>query len=261
MTSADDDEAERRRRARALLNATTPGRSLAVGRCNLALDTFRNDREGGGCGGGGLREVRALLGDALFCSNVHHPTIYRASISMEVEAGADARGVRELFEGWRIWYLRGARAAKNRDDDGEEEERWSVAHPVHPVAPPVRPSQDEGGFWCHYIDFELRHGTDASARCVEERAVAACPRDPAVHAKYAKAELCLGCPSRATAVLLSALDAFAADVGTREWLEKEVTAYNDSMRHGSWGRLRGLLPSLCRRRVRPAPGYELLAVA
>jgi len=54
--------------------------------------------------------------------------------------------------------------------------------------------------------------------------VVACPRDPAVHAKYAKAELCLGCPSRATAVLLRALDVFAVDARTREWLEKEVTA-------------------------------------
>jgi hypothetical protein len=62
-------------------------------------------------------------------------------------------------------------------------------------------------------------------------------------------------------VLLSALDAFAADAGTREWLQKEVAAYSDSMRHGSWRRIRGLLPSLCRRRFRPAPGYELLAVA
>jgi hypothetical protein len=110
-----------------------------VGRCKLALETFRSDRVGG------LREARTLLGDALVCNNVHHPAIYRARIGMEVEAGTDVRGVRELFEGWRIWYLRG-RGAKNRGDDGEEEER-------------TRPSQDEGGFWCHYIDFELRHGT------------------------------------------------------------------------------------------------------
>jgi hypothetical protein len=243
MTSADDDdEAERRRRARALLDATTTGRSLAVGRCKLALETFRSDREGVG-----LREARMLLGDALVCSNVHHPAIYRAWIGMEVEAGTDATCVRELFEGWRNWYLRVRSDAKNRDGGEEEEER--------------RPSQDEGGFWCHYIDFELRHGTAATARCVGERAVAACPRDPAVHAKYAKAELRLGCPDRASAVLLSALDAFAADAGTREWLQKEVAAYSDSMRHGSWRRIRGLLPSLCRRRFRPAPGYELLAVA
>jgi hypothetical protein len=48
-------------------------------------------------------------------------------------------------------------------------------------------------------------------------------------------------------VLLRALDVFAADAATREWLQKEVTAYGDSMRHGGWRRLRGLLPSLCRR--------------
>jgi hypothetical protein len=235
-TERVDDAAERRRHARALLDATTPGRSLAVGRCKLALETFRSDRDGGG---GGLEEARTLLCDALVCSNVHHPTIYRAWIGMELEAGTDASGVRELFEGWHIWYLRSA--FKNGDN---EETR--------------RPSQDEGGFWCHYIDFELRHGTAARVRCVAERAVATCPRDPAVHAKYAKAELRLGCPDRANAVLLSALDAFAADAGTREWLEKEVTAYRDSIGHGSWRRLRGLL-SLCRR-SRPAPGYELLAV-
>ena len=88
--------------------------------------------------------------------------------------------------------------------------------------------------------------------------MAACPADPAVHAKYAKAELRLGCPDRASAVLLIDLDAFAADAGIREWLEKEVTAYSDSMRHGGW--TRGLLP-LCRRWSRSAPGYELLAVA
>ncbi|CAD6263932.1 unnamed protein product [Miscanthus lutarioriparius] len=147
-TERVDDAAERRRRACALLDATTPGRSLAVGRCKLALETFRSDR-----GGGGLREAGTLLGDALFCSNVHHPAIYHAWIGMEVEAGTDATRVRELFEGWRIWYLR-VRGARNRDDDGEEEER--------------RPSQDEGGFWCHYIDFELRHGTAATARQVRQ---------------------------------------------------------------------------------------------
>lgn len=38
-------DAERRRRARALLvlDATNPGRSLAVGRCKVALETFRSD--------------------------------------------------------------------------------------------------------------------------------------------------------------------------------------------------------------------------
>ncbi|OEL13567.1 hypothetical protein BAE44_0025412 [Dichanthelium oligosanthes] len=181
-----DDDFERRRRARELLDATTPGRSIAVRRCKLALETFRVD--------GDLGEARTLLRDALDCSNVHHPTIYRAWISMEEQAGTDASAIRKLFEAWCAWYHKEDRAG----------------------------SQDEGGFWCHYIGFELRRGTAASARGVGERAVAACPRDPAVHAKYAKAELRLGFPDRARAVLLSALDAFAADAGTREWLEREV---------------------------------------
>ena len=161
-------------------------------RCKLALDAFRS-------GGGGLGEARALLRDALDCRNVHHPTIYRAWISMEEQAGSDAAGIRRLFEAWRCWY--------RHDDEGGGGN-----------------SRDEGGFWCHYIDFELRRGGAAGARGVAERAVAACPRDPAVHAKYAKAELRLGRPDRARAVLLSALDAFAADAEAREWLEREVAA-------------------------------------
>jgi len=202
-----------------------------VRRCKLALDAFRS-------GGGGLGEARALLRDALDYRNVHHPTIYRAWISMEEQAGSDAAGIRRLFEAWRCWY--------RHDDEGGGGN-----------------SRDEGGFWCHYIDFELRRGGAAGARGVAERAVAACPRDPAVHAKYAKAELRLGCPGRARAVLLSALDAFAADAETREWLEREVAAYGgDSMRHGSWRRPRGFLPFCSRRWPRPpAQGYNLLAAA
>jgi len=83
-----------------------------------------------------------------------------------------------------------------------------------------------------------------------------------VHAKCAKAELRLGCPGRARAVLLSALDAFAADAEAREWLEREVAAYGgDSMRHRSWRRLRGFLPFCSRRWTRPAQRYNLLALA
>jgi predicted Zn-dependent protease len=233
-----DDGLERRRRASALLDATTPGRSIAVRRCKLALETFRVD--------GDLGEARALLRDALACSNVHHPTIYRAWISMEEQAASggdgDAGGIRKLFEAWSRWYQ-----DRNKDAGAGGSQQ-----------------QDEGGFWCHYIDFELRRGSAASARGVAERAVAACPGDPAVHAKYAKAELRLGCPDRARAVLLSALDAFAADAGAREWLEREVAEYGDSMRHGSWRRLRGLLLPFCRRCrrwSRPAQGYHLLAAA
>ena len=227
-TERVDEEAERRRCARELLDATTPGRSIAVQRCKLALETFRR-------GGGGLGEARALHRGALDCRNVHHPTIYRAWISMEEQAGSDAAGFRRLFEGWWCWYRHGEGGGGSRD---------------------------EGGFWCHYIDFELRRGGAAGARGVAERAVAACPRDPAVHAKYAKAELSLGRPDRARAVLLSALDAFAADAETREWLEREVAAYGgDSMRHGSWRRLRGFLPFCSRRWTRPAQRYNLLTLA
>nr|CAB3484362.1 unnamed protein product [Digitaria exilis] len=147
---ADDDlELERRRRARALLDATAPGRSIAVRRCKLALETFRRD--------GDLREARALLRDALACANVHHPSIYRAWISMEEEAGNPAAAIRDLFEAWRGHQLdkkENGGGAGSQDDEG-------------------------GGFWCRYIGFELRRGSAASARGVAERAVAACPRDPA----------------------------------------------------------------------------------
>ena len=146
---------------------------------------------------------------------------------MEEQAGSDAAGFRRLFEGWWCWYRHGEGGGGSRD---------------------------EGGFWCHYIDFELRRGGGAAgARGVGD-----------VHAKYAKAELRLGCPGRARAVLLSALDAFAADAEAREWLEREVAAYGgDSMRHGShWRRLRGFLPFCSRRWPRPpAQGYNLLAAA
>ncbi|WVZ55076.1 hypothetical protein U9M48_005789 [Paspalum notatum var. saurae] len=206
--------------------ARTPGHSVAEadGRCKLAaLATVRNDE------GGDLTEARAfLIGTLARSSNVHRAAIFRAWVSMEEQAGSDARRVRKLFEAWSRAYRLGDGRKKlvgGGGGKGGEEQDLSGQ------------DDDEGGFWCRYIDFELHHGTAASVRVVAERAVAACPRDPAVHAKYANAELRLGCPDRAGAVLLSTLDLFATDAKTREWLEREVATYDDTMsmkqsRHG-----------------------------
>ncbi|WVZ85383.1 hypothetical protein U9M48_032319 [Paspalum notatum var. saurae] len=234
--------------------ARTPGRSMAEadGRCKLtALETVRNDE------GGDLTEARAFLVAALArSSNVHRAAVFRAWVTMEEQAGSDARRVRKLFEAWsRAYRLGGGRKKLVGGGGGEGGEERDLSGQ----------DDDEGGFWCRYIDFELRHGTAASVRVVAERAVAACPRHPAVHAKYATAELRLGCPDRAGAVLLSALDLFAADARTREWLEREVATYDDAMsmgqRHGGiWRRLRDRLLPFCRRRSGMATGYELLAV-
>ncbi|KAL6652794.1 hypothetical protein ACP70R_011719 [Stipagrostis hirtigluma subsp. patula] len=218
--------AERRRRAYATLDAADPVRGRAVRWCEFALGMFRAD--------GDTTGARRLLSDALVCG-AHPPTIYRAWIAMEGQAGHGA-AVRPLFEAWRAWYeLVGGGG------------------------------DDEGGFWCHYVAFELRHGGAARVREVAERAVAARPRDPAVHAKYAKAELSLGRADLAGDVLRRALQVFAAedDAKIREWLKDEVKSYRDSMRVGSWRRLRGLLP-FCRgggRWTKPAGGYQRLSVA
>jgi hypothetical protein len=110
--------AERRRRSYAMLDAADPARGRAVRWCEWALDFRRT---------GDVDKARALLRDALACG-AHPPTIYRAWIAMEEEQeerAADA--IRELFEGWRAWY------------------------------PAAAGADDEGGFWCHYIAFELRN--------------------------------------------------------------------------------------------------------
>ncbi|KAL6874383.1 hypothetical protein ACP4OV_013403 [Aristida adscensionis] len=225
--------AERRSRAYAVLDAADPARGRAVRWCEWALHMYRADGHAG--------EARALLRDALACG-AHPPTVYRAWIAMEEHAGSGA-AARPLFEGLRAWYeLQGGGGGA-----------------------------DEAGFWCRYIAFELRHGGAARARAVAERAVAACPRDAAVHARYAKAELGLGRADRAAAVVERALRVFAAegDANSREWLMEEVAAYKNSMREGSWRRLRGLFP-FCRggggggaggRWCRTAGGYQRLGVA
>ena len=62
MTSAADDEAERRRRARVLLNATTPGRSLAVGAVQAgARDVPERPRRRRPEGGAHAPQRRAVL--------------------------------------------------------------------------------------------------------------------------------------------------------------------------------------------------------
>jgi hypothetical protein len=224
--------AERRRRSYLMLDAANPARGRTVRWCEWALDFRRT---------GDVDKARALLRDALACG-AHPPTIYRAWIAMEEEEGERAAdAVRELFEGWRAWYPAAEAAG----------------------------ADDEGGFWCHYIAFEIRHGGGAArVRAVAERAVAACPRDPAVHTRYVRAEARLGCPDRARAVLESALDSFATDAEARYWLRKEeAAACGDAVSRGGWKRLRGLLLPFRRRRrgVRwfgsSAFAYEQLGVA
>ncbi|KAL6634367.1 hypothetical protein ACP70R_027038 [Stipagrostis hirtigluma subsp. patula] len=123
--------AERRRRSYAMLDAAAgPARGRAVRCCELARDMYRAD--------GDMGAARRLFLDALVC-DVDKPTIYRGWIAMEEHAGHGA-GVRPLFEAWRAWYeLVGGGG------------------------------DDEGGFWCHYIAFELRHGGAARVREVARR--------------------------------------------------------------------------------------------
>lgn len=147
---------------------------------------------------GNMREARLLLRAAL-AAGVHHPTVYRAWTAMEADHAGDATAARALFEEW----LHGC-------DDGRE----------------------AGRFWCRYIAFELGHGGAARARAVAERAVSACPHEPAVHAAYARAELSLGRADRARAVVERALQCLNGD--HREWLVDEVKRYGSSMRLRRW---------------------------
>jgi hypothetical protein len=68
--------------------------------------------------------------------------------------------------------------------------------------------------------------------------VAACPSDPAVHAR---AELRLGRADRASVVVARALGCLDADNG--EWLVDEVKRYSDAVRRRRrFGRLCGFIP-------------------
>ncbi|KAL6650701.1 hypothetical protein ACP70R_009626 [Stipagrostis hirtigluma subsp. patula] len=221
--------AERRRRSYAMLDAADPASGRAVRFCEFAQEMFRDD--------GNMREARCVFLDALVC-DADPPAIYRGWIAMEERAGHGA-DVRPLFEAGRAWYeLVGGGG------------------------------DDEGGFWCRYIAYELRHGGAARVREVAQRAVASRPGDPAVHAKYVKAELSLGRADLAGDVLRRALQVFAAedDAKIREWLNNEVKSHKDSMRAGSWRKLRSLLP-FCRgsgaggRWMTPAGGNDRLGVA
>ncbi|GJN37031.1 hypothetical protein PR202_gb25949 [Eleusine coracana subsp. coracana] len=143
---------------------------------------------------GDMREARLLLCAAL-AAGIHRPTVYRAWTAMEADHTGDAHA---------------ARARLHQEDNEEEEE-------------------DVGGFWCRYIAFELGHSGTARTRAVAEHAVAVCPRDPAVHAGYARAELRLGRADRARAVVARALKCLDDD-GDREWLVDEVKRYGNAMR-------------------------------
>ncbi|OEL20701.1 hypothetical protein BAE44_0018280 [Dichanthelium oligosanthes] len=193
-----DEEAERRRRTRELLDATTPGRSIAVRRCKLALETFRTD--------GSLREARTLLRDALDCSNVQPHHLPR----LDLHGGADRHRRRRHQEALRGLALLVPPTQRQMPRNREPEGRGRLLVPLYRLRAAPRERRERAG---------------------------------------------------RRAVLLSALDAFAADAKAREWLQKEVARYSDSMRHRSWRRLlRGLLP-FCRRWSRPAQGYQLLALA
>ncbi|GJN12757.1 hypothetical protein PR202_ga31064 [Eleusine coracana subsp. coracana] len=201
---APNAAAERRRRVYALLDAADLARGRAVRWCESALGMLRSD--------GDMREARLLLRAAL-AAGVHRPTVYRAWTAMEADHAGDGDAARALFEEWRV-------RLHQEDNDKEEE--------------------DVGGFWCRYIAFELGHGGAARTRAVAERAVAACPRDPAVHAGYARAELRLRRADRARAVVAHALKCLDDD-RDREWLVDEVKRYGNAMR----GRRRQLIRRLC----------------
>ncbi|KAL6658494.1 hypothetical protein ACP70R_004080 [Stipagrostis hirtigluma subsp. patula] len=220
--------------------AADPARGRAERCCETARVMHRLD--------GDMKEARVFLRGALDCRG-HFPTIYRAWIAMELEHAGGVAAARALFEEWRARYA--AEEAQEGGGGGRQKEE-----------------EDQGAFWCHYIAFEAAHGGGAArVRAVAEAAVAARPRDPAVHAWYAKAELRLGHADRARDVLGRARLGFAAeeDAGKWEWLADEVKAYSDSMRHGRL-KLRVFLP-FCRsgggRRwwSRPSQGYERLGVA
>uniref|UniRef100_A0A0E0R533 Uncharacterized protein n=1 Tax=Oryza rufipogon TaxID=4529 RepID=A0A0E0R533_ORYRU len=102
-----------------------------------------------------------------------------------------------------------------------------------------------------------RHGGARRARDVAEEAVAACPGEPAVHAKCARLELLLGHEGRAFAVLARALAAFGSDAAAQEWLVDQVRVYRDALRRRT---LAGRLRSCCRAVMpsRRPRGYERL---
>ncbi|KAF0894596.1 hypothetical protein E2562_001896 [Oryza meyeriana var. granulata] len=171
---------------------------------------------------GDMKEARGLFRGGLMQRDADYGTIYRGWIAMEADHAGNVDFARTLFEEWRA--LGGGR---------------------------------DGGFWCRYVLFESRHGGARRVRDVAETAVAACPDDPAVHAKYAKLELRLGHEDRAFAVLGRALAAFKSDAAAQEWLVDEVRGYRDALRrHSLNGRLRSCYRVI--KPCRPPHGYERL---
>uniref|UniRef100_A0A0E0MDB5 BUB1 N-terminal domain-containing protein n=1 Tax=Oryza punctata TaxID=4537 RepID=A0A0E0MDB5_ORYPU len=171
---------------------------------------------------GDMTEARGLLRGGLMQRDADYGSIYRGWIAMEADHSGNVDFARALFGEWH---------ALCRDKDG--------------------------GFWCRYIAFEVRHGGARRARDVAEAAVAACPGDPAVHAKCARLELRLGHEDRAFAVLGRALAAFASDASAQEWLVDQVRGYRDALRRRT---LAGRLRSCCRAVIpsRRPHGYEKL---
>ncbi|KAG8089587.1 hypothetical protein GUJ93_ZPchr0011g28276 [Zizania palustris] len=215
---AHDNAVERRRRAYEILDAVDGDPTRARGRAVRCCEMARNLFREDG----DMREARGLLRGGLMQSHADYGTIYRGWIAMEVDSG-NIDAARFLFLEWRS-----------------------------------QCGGKDGGFWCSYITFESRHGGALRARAVAEAAVAACPEDPAVHAKYAKTELRLDRKDSAFAALARALAVFAGDPVAQEWLVDEVRGYRDALRRqGFAGRLR----ACCRRFVRPSRarhGYERL---
>lgn len=172
---------------------------------------------------GDMAEARGLLRGGLMQRDADYGSIYRGWIAMEADHAGNVDFARALFADWR---------ALCGDEDG--------------------------GFWCRYIAFEARHGGARRARDVAEEAVAACPGEPAVHAKCARLELLLGHEGRAFAVLARALAAFGSDAAAQEWLVDQVRVYRDALRRRT---LAGRLLSCCRAVMpsrRPHGGYEKL---
>jgi hypothetical protein len=205
-----------------MLDSADPDRGYALRWCEQAREMYKAD--------GNTEEARDLLRDALTCTRVvDYASIYRSWIAMELDDG-NVPAARDLYLEW--------------------ERRRLYA------------GEDTGvGFWCMYINFEVKNGTAKSARAVAKAAVKACPSDPTVYAKNLMVKLLFGRGRRARR-LRRHLDNFAMDVDCKDWLvHYQVGACHDDDdskdKQLAGGFLLGRMCRSVRRLVQPY-GYEPL---